>query len=333
MLRMGQLPLSVCILTLSLTSFGQPQPSICAPFTNRQECSLPKSDQAPRDFINGKRELPPRGLGQNTTIFETLRPRGSNYVNPSFTLLAPAPPYKTGFQWKRALFESFTFFSIEQTYLVHKEYHWVTAENGVPFNHYWNDYTHSLSTWAHSGWDDGDPFLDNYIGHPIQGALTGYIQVQNDPLAEKLEFSNSKAYWRSRLKAMLWNAAYSTQWEIGPLSEMTIEKYGTAKRGKWNPNGTYPCTSRHCVNGTGKVDLVITPIGGLGWMVTEDVLDKQIAKRVEGLTRNGFLIAVIRCAVNPIRGGANILHGKLPWYRASRDGINDGTNLLWRSRT
>jgi hypothetical protein len=189
----------------------------------------------------------------------------------------------------------------------------------MPFNHYWSDYKTSLSTWAHSGWSDGDPFLDNYIGHPIQGALTGYIQVQNDPRGEKLEFSNRKAYWRSRLKAMLWSAAYSTQWEIGPLSELTIEKYGSARRPKWNRDGSFPCTSKDCVTGTGMVDLVITPLGGLGWMVAEDILDKEIARRIERKTRNKFVVGVTRCALNPIRSAANILHGKSPWHRASRD--------------
>jgi len=48
-------------------------------------------------------------------------------------------------------------------------------------------------------------------------------------------------------------------------------------------------------------------------------LDKHIARRVERSTRNRFLIAATRCALNPIRGGANILHVKRPWYRASRD--------------
>lgn len=317
---MGRLARVVCLLTLSAIGFCQPPPSNCYPFTNAQECNSAQPVGASQDLIvNSKRTLTLRVLAQNSGISETFRPTGSDYVNAGAALIVPTPPHKTGFHWKRALFESFTFFSIEQAYLVRKEYHWVTAENGVPFNHYWSDYMHSLSTWAHSGWDDGDPFLDNYIGHPIQGALSGYIQVQNDPQGERLEFSNSKAYWRSRLKAMLWNAAYSTQWEIGPLSEMTIEKYGTVTRGKWNHNGTWPCTSKNCVTGTGKIDLVITPVGGLGWMVAEDVLDKQVARRVESATRNRFLIAVIRCAVNPIRGGANILHGKRPWYRASRD--------------
>jgi hypothetical protein len=205
--------------------------------------------------------------------------------------------------------ESFAFLSISHAYLAWDDYNLVTIENGVPFNHFWRDYKKSLSTWVDSGWTDGDPFLDNYIGHPIQGALTGYIQVQNDPQGEKLEFSYTKAYWRSRFKATLWSAAYSTLFEIGPLSEMTVEKYGTFGR-RWADNGT---------TGVGQVDLVVTPIGGLVWMVMEDVLDKHIARRVEGSTRNSFLIAVTRCAVSPIRGGANILHLKWPWYRASRD--------------
>ena len=69
----------------------------------------------------------------------------------------------------------------------------------------------------------------------------------------------------------------------------------------------------------GQIDLVMTPIGGSAWVLGEDFLDKAIARRLEGATQNHFLIDFTRCALNPIRGGANILHGKAPWYRASRD--------------
>jgi len=62
----------------------------------------------------------------------------------------------------------------------------------------------------------------------------------------------------------------------------------------------------------GQVDLVLTPIGGTGWLLGEELLDKEVVRRVEGVTRNHFLIDVMRCALNPIRGGANILHGKRP---------------------
>lgn len=224
------------------------------------------------------------------------------------------------FHWGRALLESFTFLAIEQSYVVKDDYHWVTVENGIPFNHYWRDYKASLSTWAHSGWDDGDPFLYSYVGHPIQGALTEYIQIQNDPQGRDLEFANSKAYWWSRFKAFWWNAAYSTQWNIGPLSEMTVEKYGTIhlERHAWTHQGRYPCY-QHCLTGVGQVDLITTPVGGTLWLLTEDVLDKKINRSIEGVTRNHFVIDFMRCALNPTRSGANILHGKRPWYRASRD--------------
>jgi hypothetical protein len=223
------------------------------------------------------------------------------------------------FHWGHALFESFTFLAIEQAYVVHDDYHWVVVERGIPFNHYWRDYKQSLSTWIHSGWDDGDPKMYSYLGHPIQGAMTEYIQIQNDPQGRDLELSNTKAYWWSRFKAFWWNAAYSTQWNIGPLSEPTVEKYGTKIRPPWNHNGTWPCTHKPCFTGVGQVDLVVTPTAGTVWLLTEDFLDKEINRRVEGATRNQFLIDFMRCALNPIRGGANILHGKAPWFRASRD--------------
>src|SRR5437773_7614393 len=238
---------------------------------------------------------------------------------PNAFIASPPSRRQEHFHWGRALFESFTFLAIEQAYVVKDDYRWVVVENGIPFNHYWSDYKQSLSTWVHSGWDDGDQVLYSYVGHPIQGAMAGYIQIQNDPQGEKLEFSNTKAYWWSRFKALLWNVAYSTQWNIGPLSELTLEKYGTTARQPWNQNGTWPCTKKPCVTGVGQVDLVITPVGGFAWILTEDLLDKHVAHHLEGATRNRFLIDVVRCALNPIRGGANMLHGRRPWYRATRD--------------
>jgi len=63
----------------------------------------------------------------------------------------------------------------------------------------------------------------------------------------------------------------------------------------------------------------MTPVSGFGWLVAEDFLDKFITRRVEAATRDRFLIDVTRCGLDPIRGGTNILHGKRPRYRASRD--------------
>ena len=226
---------------------------------------------------------------------------------------------KQGFHWGRALTESLTFLLIEQAYVVHTDFRWVVSENGIPFNHYWRDYKQSLSEWTQSGWDDGDPNWFGYVGHPIQGALTGFIQIQNDPKSVRLEFSRTKAYWKSRLKAAVWNAVYSTQWNLGPLSEVTVEKYGTKDRAPWNSNGSYPCNTNHCYTGVGQIDIVMTPLGGTGWLIGEDFLDKKVVRRVEDSTDNRLLIDTVRVALNPIRSGANMLHGEHPWYRASRE--------------
>jgi hypothetical protein len=230
------------------------------------------------------------------------------------TVVGLPPAQIEHFHWSRALTESFTFLVIEQAYVVRSDFRWVVSENGIPFNHYWRDYTQSLSEWVHSGWNDGDPPWYGYVGHPIQGSLTGFIQIQNDPRSRGLEFSRSKAYWWSRLKAAAWNAAYSTQWNLGPLSEVTVEKYGSKDRAPFTPQGTFPCT-QHCLTGVGQIDIVMTPVAGTGWLIGEDFLDKEVVRRVEASTKNQLLIDSVRCALNPTRAGANMLHGNAPWFR------------------
>jgi len=297
------------LILLSACALGQLPSSRCDS-ANLALTDCPFLTDLDRDNGNAKRNAP---TGSPASSAATREGEWNAFLS------TPSRPHSEHFHWGRALFESFMFLSIEQAYVVHDDYRWVVIENGFPFNHYWRDYKQSLYTWAHSGWDDGDPKLYSYLGHPIQGALTGFIQIQNDPQGRELELSNTKAYWWSRFKAFLWNSAYSTQWNIGPLSEMTVQKYGTTIRGPWGHDGKWPCTHKPCFTGVGQVDLVVTPTGGTVWLLAEDALDNQIARRVEGVTRNHFLIGVTRCALNPIRGGANILHRKRPWYRASRD--------------
>jgi hypothetical protein len=307
---------SFLVLLLPATAFCQLPSSQCD--------SAPQVLQSCPYFIESRREIEPLNPGEiGGNLRESRgtlgnRPEESSEPNspPSEMFVQSAAPKQHGFHWGRALFESFTFLAIEQAYVVHEDYRWVVIENGVPLNHYWRDYKQSLHSWLESGWNDGDPLMYGYLGHPIQGALTSYIQIQNDTRGDGLEFSNTKEYWHSRLRATLWNAVYSTQWNIGPLSEITVEKYGSKVRSPWNQDGTWPCTGKHCYSGVGQIDLVMTPVGGFLWMLSEDLLDKNIARRVEGETRNHFLIDFTRCALNPIRGGASILHGRAPWWRA-----------------
>jgi hypothetical protein len=273
----------------SLNAFGVSQKSITAP----QVTSIDRSHP----------------------VTQSLDTSGDDH-QPEDVPSAPVPSEDQSFHWRRALTESFTFLVIEQAYVVHTDFNWVVSENGIPFNHYWRDYKQSLTTWWHAGWSAGEDPLYNYVGHPIQGALTSYIQIQNDPKSEKLEFANTKTYWKSRLKATLWNAVYSTQWSIGPLSEMTVEKYGSKDRPPWNANGSFPCNTKTCYWGVGKVNLVMTPVGGFGWLLAEEAMDKKITEElVESHTQNRLLINTVRSALNPIHGGANILHGNRPWYR------------------
>jgi hypothetical protein len=311
------------VLFMSAVCFSQLPSSRCdANGSVLEDCPSQTLPEPVRDRVFATESTP---LDHNAMLAGSSDPTTQNAPTSSDATIAVVPPRNEGFHWRRALTESVTFLVIEQAYVVHGDFNWVVSENGVPFNHYWRDYKQSLSTWVHSGWNDGDPNWFGYVGHPIQGALTGFIQIQNDPQGEKLEFSRTKAYWWSRLKAGLFNAAYSTQWNLGPLSEVTVEKYGTKDRPPNTYAGTYPCF-RHCLTGVGQIDIVMTPLGGTGWLIGEDFLDTKIVRRVEDNTDNRFLIDTVRVALNPIRAGANMLHGEHPWYRASRDA--QGMSLL-----
>lgn len=282
---------------------------------------------------NGQLQASSRAFGQQVIAGGREGATGDDpRIRSEEFVVAPEAAPRQGFHWGRALLESFELLSVEQAYVVHDDWDWVggsKSENGVPFNHYWRDYKQSLSAWVHSGWNDGDPNMYGYLGHPIQGLATSYIFLQNDPSARNLEFSKTKAYWKSRLKATVFNAVYSTQWNIGPLSEMTVEKYGTHWRSPWNSNGTWPCNTNHCYTGVGQIDLVMTPIGGAGWLIGEDILDRYITRRVEAATPSRLLIDVTRMGLDPVSAGTNMLHGKRPWYR-SRDTERARINLRLR---
>jgi hypothetical protein len=310
------------LILLGAGAVGQSLRSVCGGgTTNFEDCF----DVANDAFSNGSPiEASPAGdvlAGDASDNAIPLAP-GVQAVTSGVVVNDPNSPAvfsegdKEKFHWGKALEESFAFLAIEQAWVVHTDFPWVVSERGVPFNHYWRDYKQSLSTWWQAGWSAGENPMYNYVGHPIQGAITSYIQIQNDPKSRSLEFSKTKAYWISRAKATLWNGIYSTQWSIGPLSEMTVEKYGSKDRPPWNANGSFPCDTKTCYWGVGKVNLVMTPVGGLGWLLAEDWMDKNIVRRLEVRSRSRLWIDTVRCTFNPIRAGANILYGNRPWFRA-----------------
>jgi hypothetical protein len=129
---------------------------------------------------------------------------------------------------------------------------------------FWSDYFASLQQFNMRRWNDGDSFLVNYIGHPLQGAISGYIEIQNDPRGRELEISSNPQYWKSIFRSLLWSTVYSTQSEIGPMGEAAIFNAGgfTYPIHCINKN-KYACppTSKY-TNDTGWVDFIITPTGG-----------------------------------------------------------------------
>ena len=155
------------------------------------------------------------------------------------------------------------------------------------------------------GWADGDDFYVNYVGHPMEGSVAGFLWAQNDRKYSYVEFGNDPAYWKSRLRAAGFMWAYSTQFEIGPLSEASIGSIQAA----------FPQQ--------GLVDHAVTPVIGLGWMIAEDVLDKYLVKRIEAKTRKRWIRILARSAMNPSRSFANILQNNPPWHRDSRPGITE----------
>jgi hypothetical protein len=156
------------------------------------------------------------------------------------------------------------------------------------------------------GWSDGDTYYENYLGHPIEGAVSGYLLIHNDPRYRNVEFGRSRDYWMSRLRAYAFAWAFSEQFEIGLLSEASI---GQIQR--------YCCAY-------GFVDHVITPNGGILWIVGGDIVDKYVTRRmIEDHTRNSAVRAVARGVLNPPLSFANFMAGQYPWHRENRPGVRD----------
>ncbi|MGH9938462.1 MAG: hypothetical protein ACREAM_19650 [Blastocatellia bacterium] len=206
---------------------------------------------------------------------------------------------RDSFDWDGAFRQSMLFLGIQHAFRLATE-EGTRAELKGPF---FKDYFKALRSLR--GWGDGDPFLVNYIGHPMMGSVTGFIQVQNDPKGIKEEVSLKKSYWRSRLKAFSWSFAYSTQFELGLFGEAGIGNIGIRPYGK----------AKHPM---GYVDIVVTPVVGTGWLVGEDMIDRYMIRRIEDKVGNRTIKLLIRGFLNPTRSFANMIRGKWPWYRDNR---------------
>ena len=201
------------------------------------------------------------------------------------------PPLENDFQWRSAVKQSLMFLGVQHGYAILGQAKTRRALKHGPF---FKDYIDSVKS-LH-GWSDGGRFFTNYIAHPMQGSLTGFIFVQNDPKGRKAEFGSSEDYWKSRMKAMAWTAAWSTQFEIGPISQASIGNVGLKGKQTWE-------------------DIVTTPTLGTAMLITEDALDRFIIKKIERRTDNFYIKVFTRMLFNPTRNFSNMLRFKAPWHR------------------
>ncbi len=211
--------------------------------------------------------------------------------------VAPAPQKDHGINWAGVFEGSLAFLTVEHVFRI-------TTEQGTrdafhtPFFPGYFDSVESLH-----GWADGDPFLVNYVGHPMQGAVSGFIWQHNDRAYRSVEFGENSRYWKSKLRSAAFAYVYSLQFEIGPLSEASLGHI----------QALYPQQ--------GFVDQVVTPAVGMGWTIAEDSIDRYVVRAVEAHTANPYIRLLARGALNPSRSMANVMTGELPWHRDDRPGV------------
>ncbi len=231
-------------------------------------------------------------------------------LTPSSPALAQTPDMK--FNLKGALFQSF-----EVTFFFET---WRTAfDPSLRYNlahkPFYHDWFASYAGYNMQRWGDGDDFIVNDVGHPLEGAVFAQNFLINSPNSW-VPIGKNRRYWMSRLKALGWAAVWSTQSEIGPLSETNfgnqggityVPGCGTDLSCLHNPKYPKPPT-----NNTGWTDFVITPTVGMLWVLGEDTIEKYI---VSPVAENHRILGgrVLRSALEPSRSFAAIFSGRFPW--------------------
>jgi hypothetical protein len=219
--------------------------------------------------------------------------RGQSQFKP----LQVASQRQDGVDWFHLVGQSVLFMSFENAFRCATEQ---GTRDGFS-NPFFRGYLNSVGN-LH-GWNDNDPFLVNYVGHPMQGAVSGYIWTQNDRGYRDIQFGQNRRYWKGKLRAVAYSYIYSILFEIGPMSEASIG----------NIQQYYPQQ--------GFVDQVVTPAIGLGWSIAEDALDQYFIRYVERRTSNSWARLLVRGGLNPARSMANVMAFKPPWYRSNRPGV------------
>jgi hypothetical protein len=224
------------------------------------------------------------------------------------------PEQAEHYHWKGLLLQSLGFIAVENAFRMTTD---DTMRYLIADKPYWHDYIASLHQFNMRRWNDGDNFLVNYIGHPMQGGVTSFIEIQNSPRDRNLRIGASRAYWKSRLIAMLWSTLFSTESEIGPLGEAALGNEGGYT---YVPGCQFPCPRyvpgvTKYTNNTGWVDFIVTPTVGTLWVLLEDSIDRFVSDPIQNPRPEAYFPKALRGGLNPCRTMANALRFKKPWYR------------------
>jgi hypothetical protein len=203
-------------------------------------------------------------------------------------------PNQTGIAWKDLTFASLNFLALQHAFRIGTE-QGTRDDLGGPFL---SGYFNAVGN-LH-GWADGDEFYVNYVGHPMEGAASGYIWIHNDRRFKAAVIGKNSLYWESRMRATAFSYLYSVQFEIGPVSEASIG----------NIQSLYPQQ--------GFVDHIVTPIIGTSWIMAEDTVDKYLLTRFERKVQNPYIQSIVRGILNPARSFANMMELRTPWSRDTR---------------
>ena len=308
-------------------------PAVIVSRANDQAPSVSIRVMAPPAAICRVRFLPPLntslgGLAQSARVLDTV---SAGAIAPDLPQGPTRVQEKSGIHWGPLVGEELLYISVKNVFRLYQNK--TRSDVGGPFLDDWGYILRHINI---DQWSDGGKWFTNDVGHPLDGSISAFIYRRNDDNTRslRLDFHN-REYRKGILKAFLIAALVSTESEIGPLSEATIGHVGL-KAAWWlrssdgRLEGPVPqdviglnalTKSPWWVrgnNGTGLTDFIMTPFGGTAVMVGEDAVDKYVIERLERHVHNRYLVATMRCFMNPTRSAANFFSFATPWHRDSR---------------
>jgi hypothetical protein len=262
--------------------------------TSAQELPAESSEREEGSESQVLADAIPLPSSYSTSTSTSLPIRTDTFIKP-IERVSSASQQNTNVNWRGLTKGTFAFLAVMHGFRFATE---PATRQAIAENHLFKGYFNAVGN-LH-GFSDGDPFYVNYIGHPMQGAVCGFIWANNDNAYKDVYFGRDRRYWKEKLRGGAYSYLFSVQFEIGPLSEASIG----------NIQSYYPAF--------GFVDHVITPTVGLGWEIGEDAIDRYVVRGIERRTDNRYIRLLARGLLNPSRSFANMMDGKLPWYRTNR---------------